>query len=269
MNKIKRLFVALVEKRFWYLLWGSKVTVEKGAVLKLGKKVRIRHSHIYVKKGDTLSIGDHTQVSNASISMIVGEKSELHIGNHCVIDDFELSLTKGQIRIGDYNIFQKGSKAEKPRFEVDGALTIGGFNRLRCSIWIRFNGVVAIGNRNAINEGTEIRCDEHISIGDYNQISYDCVFWDTNTHNLYTAEERRTITDKQYPAFGLEFEKPKTAPIVIGSDCWLGRGVSVLKGTHLGEKCVVGYGTLLSNISMADNKTVFSQPNLKLIDNQL
>jgi hypothetical protein len=31
----------------------------------------------------------------------------------------------------------------------------------------------------------------------------------------------------------------------------------------------VGYGALLSNISIAENKTIINQPNLKLIDNQL
>ena len=266
---IKKFYKLFFEKRYRYLLWGSKVTIEKGAVFTVGKGVSIKNCEIYVKRGDCLTISEGTTLINTSISMIVGEASSFKIGKHCSIADYSISLTQGQLDIGDYNILEKGNTAVKPSFQVHGILSIGSYKRLRCSVWNRFNGQVQIGNRNAINEGTEIRCDEQIRIGDYNQISYDCVFWDTNTHNLYKAEERRAITDTQYPAFGLEFEKPKTAPIVVGNDCWIGKGVAVLKGTTLGDKCIVGYGTLLSNVSVSENKTIFSQPQLKIIDNQL
>lgn len=267
---LKRLLINVIyEKRLLYLLKGSKVTIEKGGVFKLGKNVKIHKSTIYVKKGDSLIIGDHTTLSRASISMIIGGKSEVNIGKNCLIEEFDLSVTKGFIDIDDNNILSKGGILDRPHFEVEGGLKIGSFNSIRCCAWIRFGGTVKIGSRNAINEGTEIRCDEHVTIGDYNQISYDCVFWDTNTHMIYKAEQRRSITDEQYPDFGMEFEKPKTAPIAIGSDCWIGKGVSVLKGTSIADKCIVGYGTLLSHVSISENKTIFNQPQLKIIDNQL
>jgi acetyltransferase-like isoleucine patch superfamily enzyme len=269
MKLFKKIIKIFTEKRALYLLSGSKVTIEKGGIFKTGKNVTIQNSNIYVKKGDNLSIGDNTHVSNVSISMITGQKSELRIGKNCIIKGFDFSMTNGQIVIGDGNILEKGDKAEIPSFKVTGKLIIRDYNRLRCSIWIRFNGNVEIGSRNAINEGTEVRSDEAIVIGDYNQISYDCMIWDTNTHSLYKAEKRREITDKQYPAFGLEFEKPATMPVSIGSDCWIGKGASILKGTRIASKCIVGYGALLSNISIAGNKTIINQPNLKLIDNQL
>lgn len=269
MRLLSKFYTLFFEKRLYYLFWSSKVTVERGGVFKVGRNVSLKKCDIYVKKGDCLIIGDRTSLKNTSISMIIGEQSEVRIGENCTINEFDLSLTNGHIHIGNYNKLERGNLSVKPYIEVDGALTIGNYNRLRCSVWLRFQGQVSIGSRNAINEGTELRCDEQIKIGDYNQISYDCVFWDTNTHNLYKAEKRRTITDNQYPDFGLEFEKPKTSPILVGSDCWLGKGVSVLKGVRLGDKCVLGYGTLVSNITIADNKTVFNQPNLKIIDNEL
>ncbi len=269
MSLITKISTFFFEKRFKYLWNGSKVRVERGGVFRVGRNVKMHYCNIYVKKGDCLIIGDNTTLSNTSISMIVGAQSKVHIGEQCHISDFDLSVTKGRIQIGDYNILEKGDTLIKPHFEVDGLLTIGDYNRLRCSVWLRFGGEVTIGKRNAINEGTEIRSDEYIKIGDYNQISYHCVFWDTNTHNVYKAEERRAITDKQYPAFGLEFEKPKTAPIVIGNDCWVGKGVSVLKGSQVGDKCILGYGTLISNIKIPQNKTVFNESNLKINNNSL
>lgn len=269
MNLIQVFRKVIFEKRFIYLLWGSKVTIEKGALFRVGKNVIIKNSNIYVKKGDSLIIGDNTQISNVTISMIVGKKSQISIGKNCTIEEYDISVSNGSIRIEDYNILSKGSKSERPHFQVEGELTIGKYNSLRCSVWIRFYGRLNIGFRNAINDGTEIRCDESVTIGNYNQISYNCVFWDTNTHTIYKAPQRREITDQQYPEFGMEFEKPNTKPITVGDDCWIGRGVSILKGTNLGNKNIVGYGTLLSNVSISENKTIFNQPNLKIIDNQL
>lgn len=269
MINLKQLYTRFSNKRLRYLLWNSKITIEKGGVFSVGKNVSLQNSKIYIKKGDRLIIGDNTHISNVSISMITGQKSELSIGKNCIIQEFDFSLTDGQVHIGDYNLLEKGDKSEKPSFKVTGKLIIRDYNRLRCPIWIRFNGNVVIGSRNAINEGTEIRCDEEILIGDYNQISYDCMIWDTNTHNLYKAEKRREITDKQYPAFGLEYEKPVTKTISIGNDCWIGKGASILKGTRIADKCIVGYGALLSNISIPENNTVINETKLKLLENQL
>ena len=44
-----------------------------------------------------------------------------------------------------------------------------------------------------------LRADEQITIGDYNQISYNVMIWDTNTHNIYTPSKRRELTEKYYP----------------------------------------------------------------------
>jgi acetyltransferase-like isoleucine patch superfamily enzyme len=269
MKLISRIFRLFLEKRLFYLWSGSKVTIEKGAVFQVGKNVAIRNSTIYVKKGDKLIIGDNSIIDQSSISMITGKENYLKIGQNSQLNEYNLNLIDANVAIGDYNILQKGNKETKSSFTVSGQLVIGDFNRLRCSIWIRFNGNVVIGSRNAINEGTEIRSDEEIKIGDYNQISYDCMIWDTNTHSLYKADKRREITDRQYPDFGLEYEKPHTKPVFIGNDCWVGKGASVLKGSRVEDRCIVGYGTLLSNISIPENKIIINEPNLKLIDNQL
>ncbi|KJD34625.1 hypothetical protein PK35_02270 [Tamlana nanhaiensis] len=269
--KFKKLLNKIVfEKRWRYLLTGSNVTVEKGAVFKVGKKTKIKNCNIYVKKGDRLILGNNINLRNVGLTLMVPWGfNDVKIGDNCSISDYDINVTKGCIDIGSYNILDKADEAKKPTLEIFGEFSLGHYNRLRCTVKTRFMGKVKIGDRNAINERTEIRSDEAINIGSYNQISYDCVFWDTNTHNLYKAEKRRDITDEQYPSFGLEYEKPKTAPINIGDDCWIGRGVSVLKGTNVSNKCVVAYGTLLSNITIEENKTVFNQSSLKIIDNQI
>ena len=266
---LKKIFKSLSKLRLKYLIYGSKISIEKGGVFSVGKNVTISKCSIFVKKGDTLIIGDNTSISRSSINMIAGGGAEIKIGKNCKISDFNLSITWGVMHFGDYNIIEKGDNLSTPSFKVGGDLVIGDYNHILCDICTRFCGKVNIGNRNAINEGTEIRCDDKITIGDYNQISYNCAIWDTNTHNIYKAEKRREITDSQYPDFGLEFEKPKTIPVFIGSDCWIGKDVKILKGTKLENKCIIALGTLLTNVSIAQNKTIFNKSDLKIVDNQV
>lgn len=40
--------------------------------------------------------------------------------------------------------------------------------------------------------------------------------------------------------------KPE-APIVIGNDCWIGTRVVILPGVHLGDKCIVGAGAVVTH----------------------
>ncbi len=46
------------------------------------------------------------------------------------------------------------------------------------------------------------------------------------------------------PKIGLEGIKSgcNTAPVVIEKSCWIGAGVIILRGTHIGEDCVIGTG---------------------------
>ena len=124
---------------------------------------------------------------------------------------------------------------------------------------MRFRSDLKIGRYTNVNEGSEIRVDEKVTIGDFNQISYNVNIWDTNTHNIYPKDERRKIAVENYPIFGYEYEKPKTKAIKIGSDCWLGKEVTILKGVELGDNVIVGYRTILSNCKIEDSHKVFSK----------
>ena len=83
----------IFEKRIFHLITGSRVTVEKGGLLQIGKNIKIKKSKIYVQKGDKLIIGDNTAICNTSISMITGKENQLYIGKHCRIQDYNIGLT--------------------------------------------------------------------------------------------------------------------------------------------------------------------------------
>lgn len=237
--------------------------------LQITSSSQLKSCNFYLNKTTELIIESGCSLRNVKIFAFSGV-NKIYIGKNTQISDSIIIANNGNISIGENNIIQKSEDSFQTKLQVDnGTLKIGDYNRISCVIWIRFGGLVKIGSRNAINQRTEIRADEKVTIGDYNQISYDCVIWDTNTHNIYNAEKRREITDKQYPAFGLEYEKPKTSPVLIGNDCWIGRRVSILKGTSIGDKCVIAFNTMLSKQQLKPNSTVMNSYNLIIKENDL
>jgi acetyltransferase-like isoleucine patch superfamily enzyme len=48
-------------------------------------------------------------------------------------------------------------------------------------------------------------------------------------------------------------------PIVIGNDCWIGTRVIILPGVHLGNKCIVAAGAVVTR-SFPDNSIIGGVP---------
>lgn len=234
--------------------------------------LRIGYRYFYFKTtfigARSVKVRIHKSVKIKNSLIAFHPESELVIEEGTILKNINLSI-KGSVQIGKKNIINNGNLQRKLPVLVDGNLNIGHNNRIQSTIMIRFGGSLFFGNYNNINSESEIRVDENIQIGDFNQISYKVILWDTNTHNIYSAEKRREIAIDTFPIFGHEYEKPKTKPVKIGSDCWIGREVSILKGVTLSDKCIVGFRTILSDCKIEESHTIVSEIHNKVIKNQI
>ena len=219
---------------------------------------RLHGNHIRVLKNGFIKVGVGCKLSNSSI--IIEKNSSLRIGRNVIIDNC-IIYVNGSFSVEDYTFIKGGV------YTIDnGALNVGHHSKLSAKrFWIRFGGVVNIGDYTNINEGSEVRCDEAITIGNYNQISFNVNIWDTNTHNIYPLDKRREITEKYWPYFGKEIERPKTKPVHIGDDCWIGENAAILKGTSLNNEVIVGYGTVLIGQSVNKGKKIVSSSDIRII----
>ena len=114
-----------------------------------------------------------------------------------------------------------------------GKLTIGGSFRMRdgAKLRVRKGGVCVIGKNVSVNSNNMIACHESVTIGDGVQFSPNVQIYDH---------------DHDYRAAGGVGEmKYKTTPVVIGNSCWIGANTVILRGTELGNDCVVGAGCVL------------------------
>lgn len=91
------------------------------------------------------------------------------------------------------------------------------------------NGVITIESGVSINRNSVIVCHEAVTIGKGCSIGPNVLMYD---HNHRFGSE------------GIE-SGYRTAPIIIEDNCWLGAGVILLCGAHIGEGCVIGAGTVV------------------------
>lgn len=92
---------------------------------------------------------------------------------------------------------------------------------------------INIGNNVGIS-GATIYARKEITIGDHTNIGGNVKILDNDFHPVEV--EARLKDDK---------EKIGTAPIRIGRNCFIGCNALILKGTELGDNCVVGAGAVV------------------------
>ena len=240
----------------------SKIELKGKSKLTISDDVVIDSTYIVLEDSE-LTIASNVEMSNMNV--FAKKDSNIFVSNSVKIDKYDWMLEKSVVTIGDNCILNQGRNALRPYFNIsEGQLHISDHNVIRADFWIRFGGIVEVGQYNCINERTELRSDESIRIGDFNMISYDCNIWDTNTHCMYEPGIRRQKTIAEYPIIGGESECPKTTPIVIGSDCWIGKGAVILKGSVLEDSVVVGTRAIVSNQVIRSHCKVISLKGVEI-----
>lgn len=246
----------LIDKVFNRLYWFYKIGYRyyffkssihgcRDAIININKSVKIKHCNINLVHGSSLVIGEGTILQNVNLTI------------------------KGNVIIGNNNIISSGNPIAKLSLLIDGDAVIGNNNRLQSRLLMRYASKFSMGNYNNINQESEIRVDDKVIIGSFNQISYKVIIWDTNTHNIYPAAYRRKLAEDKFPVFGYEFEKPKTKPVIIGDDCWIGREAALLKGAYLSDRCVLGFRAVLSDFITEEGTTIVSSISNKVFKNKI
>jgi acetyltransferase-like isoleucine patch superfamily enzyme len=110
--------------------------------------------------------------------------------------------------------------------QIGGRLAVRG-RIARCEIGAAPNARLEIGERVFINQGATIVARHSIEVGDDTQIGDFAAVYDSNYHRV----------DPYHPV--------QSAAVVIGANVWLGRGVVVLPGSHVGDHTVVAAGSIV------------------------
>ena len=93
------------------------------------------------------------------------------------------------------------------------------------------DGKLLIGDNVAIGRSNMLVCHSNIQIGDGTIFAPNVMVYD-HDH----------VFDKENGVRKTEYKK---APVIIGKNCWIGANTVILRGTELGDNCVVGAGCVL------------------------
>lgn len=129
-----------------------------------------------------------------------------------------------------------------------------------------------VGKYVSVDINFHCECGKHIFIGDKVVINMNCTFLDDNiitigNHvliapnvQLYTATHPVAASERFVENWdensGELFFKTKALPITIGNYVWIGGGAIILPGVTIGDNCVIGAGSVVTQSIPANSIAV-------------
>lgn len=113
---------------------------------------------------------------------------------------------------------------------------------LKGSIELEANAKIRIGDEVGISSAC-LRIYKSLTIGSRTKIGADCIFLDSDSHSLNYLERRNGETDRP---------RAKSKEIIIGEDVLIGARCIILKGVTIGDRSIIGAGSVVSKDIPAD-----------------
>ena len=133
-------------------------------------------------------------------------------------------------------------------FGIKNRLSIGNGTRInsgdsyipigypgKCVFWIMDSGIITIG-RNCGLSNVTICSRDKVTIGNNVIMGGGVKIYDTDFHSLNYIKRRDLDNDNDRAS----------KSILIGDDVFIGAGVIILKGTRIGERSIIGAGSVVS-----------------------
>ncbi|WP_159449279.1 DapH/DapD/GlmU-related protein [Demequina sp. NBRC 110051] len=149
-------------------------------------------------------------------ALIVLRAAGVRGGNRCTMEDQRVAVRNagGTITLGDRGNFAAPEARVMLRAVAPASLSIG--------------------SRFYINAGASITAYSSVTIGDDFKMGPFASIADTAGHEITAGEGARI------------------APVVIGNNVWLGRGVAVMPGVTIGDNAIIGANSVVTKDVPAD-----------------
>ena len=167
-----------------------------------------------------------------------------------IVHTMILCMLSSNVRIGKRSIVYY--KASIVNLSCVGGVVIGNKCKIGCSptryhagmpFYTRLlvdgqNSTITIGDNCRIN-GASIHASSNIEIGNNCVIASGVSIIDSNGHEVYSKD--RTVG------------RDKPQPVNIGNNVWIGLNSVILKGTSIGDNCVVSVGSVVKGFFPKDS----------------
>ena len=169
-----------------------------------------------------------------------------------------LKKIKSIIYVSYFNLFYKNTKICKSsidlsshlQFEKNACVSIGKGFVLNSNSFIRVrnNATLFIGENCFFNNGCIITCREKITIGNNAIFGPNVLIFD-HDHNYKSQDRKNNFISSE---------------IKIGNNVWIGGNCCILKGSDIGDNCVIAAGAIVSG-KVLPNTIYYSKDKTKKI----
>lgn len=143
-------------------------------------------------------------------------------------------VNRGRVKVGKLEMRKNASIKASPSGIIRIKKLILNENAFLCS---SNGGKIEVGTNVSINRNTIIVSKESIKIGDNTSIGPNVCIYDHN--HIITGE-------------GFKKEEFSSSPITIGKNVWIGANVTILKGSNIGDNCIIAAGAIVKSTVPAD-----------------
>jgi acetyltransferase-like isoleucine patch superfamily enzyme len=118
----------------------------------------------------------------------------------------------------------------------DGRLKIGNATLLEPGCWITMSpeATITIGEGCFLNRNTMLAAQQRIEVGDHVMFANGC----------FVGDAAHRFDDPDLPITWQGFTSK--GPVLIGSNCWFGVNCAVAGGVSVGERCVIGANSVVT-----------------------
>lgn len=163
-----------------------------------------------------------TQPHDRSAQLHVCNRSQIHIDKTAKIEMMPKAILEFNMMEDPFKDVRPSRLILHPNSKLVCKGHIQSFEAVRVECLP--NAILEIGHKSYINHDSEIRCREHITIGNNVNIAYGVRIQDSDYHTMFDEDGT---------------PKPETKPIVIEDDVWIGADATILKGVTIGRGSVV------------------------------
>jgi acetyltransferase-like isoleucine patch superfamily enzyme len=175
------------------------------------------------------------------LARIVGEqwlrfryRDRVHFGAGCRVDPKSLIFAGlGAVELGEGVIIERGLHQVVFHCEAESRVRIGAGCWFQTFIddtvfSCKAGAEIVVGPKTWMAGGL-FAASERITVGERTEIGIGCMVLDSDLHRL----------DNESPP-------PAPQPVTIGSHVWMPSYITVLKGVTIGDHCVIGAGSLVT-----------------------
>lgn len=149
------------------------------------------------------------------------------------------NLNKNALILGDNHRFSLTSRISLKDGALKGNVVIAENAWFEGRICVQNKGKVSVGSYSHICNHSLIYCVDSVVIGDHTIIANNTIVCDNNNHPI--SPSFRHKMGESAPDSPMHYWKySDSAPIVIGSNCWIGSHVRICKGVTIGDNSVIG-----------------------------